>query len=93
MITAADRKAFSDAVDAASDMGLMLCAIYNPAFNHFFIEMKTPDTQEPMGQSISESLDRSAKACTIEARQRLELLGVEKYVFQKNEKPSIIIAT
>lgn len=92
MITAADRKAFSDAVDAAENMGLMLCVIYNPAFGHFFVEMKTPDEQEPLGQSISGSLDRSAKACTIEAKRRLDLLGLEKYVFQKNEKPALIVA-
>lgn len=91
-ITGKDRKAFSDAITEAENMGLMLCVIFNPAFNHFFVELKTPDTQEPLGQSMDHDPANAFTACVIDARQRLNLLGIERYEFQEVKKPNLVIA-
>lgn len=88
-MTGKDRKAFDEAVTQAHEMGLMLCLIYNPAFNHFFVEMKTPDTQEAMGQAMGPTVFDAALACCLDAKRRMNILGLEKYQFEET-KPLVL---
>lgn len=88
MISAKDRKAAQEAQEQAQNMGLMLLFIFNPAFDHYFVEMKAPDTQEVMGQSMGSTAEEAFLSCLIDARNRLNLLGIQKYEFAET-KPLI----
>lgn len=81
MKTAKDRKAAQEAEEQARKMGLMLCFIYNPAFDHYFVEFKAPDTGEAIAESMASSAEEAFLTCCMSARQRLNLLGVQKYEF------------
>lgn len=89
-MTGQDRKAFSEAVEAAQSMGLMFCLIYNPAFNHFFAEFKTPDTQEAIGQAMGNTALDACTAVVMDSKRRMALMGLERYQFEET-KPLVIV--
>jgi hypothetical protein len=89
-ISGKDRKAFGEAIEQSHAMGLMLCAIYNPAFKHFFVELKTPDTQEVMGQAMGDDAESAFLACILDARRKMNILGVQRYEFQET-KPLVLV--
>lgn len=88
-MTGKDRKALQEAVDFADAKGLMLCFIYNPAFKHYYIQFKAPDTQEEMGASLGDNLFAALTAACLTTNRVLGLLGLEKYEFAETQ-PLII---